>query len=101
MFRKILILFIGLLGPLLWISLDMGLRWTALQRYYFPTYFSSYTSAREGRYSFLYVLDGNGLRIALDEDVIRAGPTPASHQPPLPIPLPICPPQLGPNPPKR
>jgi len=65
----------------------MGLRWTALQRYYFPTYFSSYTSAREGRYTFLYVLDSNGWRIALDPDVVRAGPTPASQQFGLPFAL--------------
>jgi hypothetical protein len=87
MFRKILILLIGLLGPLFWISLDMGLRWTALQRYYFPAYFSSYTSAREGRYTFLYVLDPNGWRIALDPDVVRAGPIPGSQQSGLPFAL--------------
>ena len=40
MFRKVLILSIGVLGPLFWISFDMGLRWTALQRYCFPAYFT-------------------------------------------------------------
>jgi hypothetical protein len=73
------------MGPLLWISLDMGLRWTALQRYYFPAYFSSYTSAREGRYTFLYVREPNGRRIALDQDVVRAGPTPNPQQSGLPF----------------
>lgn len=65
----------------------MGLRWTALQRYYFPAYFSSSASAGVGRYTFLYILDPNGWRLALDQDVIRPGPGANQQQAGLPFAL--------------
>lgn len=65
----------------------MGVRWTALQRYYYPAYFSSSAAAGNGRYTFLYVLDPNGWRLALDQDVVRSGATATVQQSGLPFAL--------------
>ena len=68
--RGVLILLFGGIAFTLWIWLEGTGGWTDLQRYYFPNYIATETSAN-GNYRFLYVLESGGSRIARSQDVVR------------------------------
>lgn len=69
--RGLSVLVLGYVLAFTGVVVDMGSRWTPLERRYFPSYVGSIAFNGEGHYTFLFVLYPDGWRLASSDDVVQ------------------------------